>query len=157
MVAVTVKGRSGVKFYVVSNTNTNNTNTTASAPSSWAICKRFKLNPNTLSDQPYNPDFYREMIRSGSIEGAKIQNWDPADGVGIRTIQTMLHLQTNYNALLMRGFYRQPLTVVESALRNWYEEIARDFPAYARFCTAEYHRHIRRYEQGLGHTFKFVA
>jgi hypothetical protein len=153
MVTVRTKGRPGVRFYTIS----NNDNNVDIVPNEWAITKRFRLNPDTLSDTPYNPDFYREMIRAGSIEGAKIQNWDPADGVGIRTIQTMLHLQTNYNQLLMRGFYRQPLSVVEGALRQWYDEIADNFPAYARFCTAEYERHIRRYEQGLGQDFRFVA
>jgi len=153
MVTVKIKGQRNVSFYTVS----DNSKPADVVPQDWVICKRFKLNPKTLSDQPYNPDFYREMIRSGSIEGAKIQNWNPEDGVGIRTIQTMLHLQTNYNQLLMRGFYRQPLTVVEASLRKWYDEIARDFPSYARFCRAEYERHIRRYEQGLGHDFRFVA
>jgi hypothetical protein len=153
MVTVKIKGRPGVKFY----TTPNNANNVYVVPNDWAICKRYRLNPETQADQPYAPDFYRDMIRAGSIEGAKIQNWDPNDGVGIRTIQTMLHLQTNYNQLLMRGFYRQPLSVVEGALRQWYDEIAHDFPAYARFCRAEYERHIRRYEQGLGHDFRFVA
>ena len=156
MVQVQVKGRRDVRFYAISN-NANLAYNGCVDPNPWVIRKRYRLNPNTLSDTPYNPDFYRQMIRAGSIEGAKIQNWDPNDGIGIRTIQTMLHLQTNYNELLMRGFYRQPLTVVEGALRDWYDDIARAFPAYARFCRSEYARHIRRYEQGLGHNFRFVA
>jgi hypothetical protein len=153
MVTVKIKGRPGISFYTLS----NNVNHADVVLNEWRITKRYRLNPVTMADQPYNPDFYREMIRAGSIEGAKIQNWNPADGVGIRTIQTMLHLQTNYNQLLMRGFYRQPLTVVDTALREWYDEISALFPAYARFCQAEYQRHLRRYEQGLGHDFKFVA
>ena len=152
MVVVRVRGQRGQRLVssmivpVCSNTNNK-----------WTIVKRTRINPLTLADQPYNPDFYRESIRAGSIEGAKIQNWCPGDGEHIRAIQTMLHLQTNYNALLMAGLYRQPREVVDQCLKAWYEHIAEQFPAYARYCAFEYARHMRKVDKKEGMDFRFVA
>lgn len=129
---------------------------TASDAPTWRIVKRYRLNPLTGQDQDYSPDYYADMIRKGSIEGAKIQNWHSEDGVRVRAIQTMLHLQTNYNVLLMQGLYRQEFTVVKTALLQWYQEIARRFPRYRDTCEFEYARHLRRYLSGLGHDFHYV-
>ena len=153
MVVVRVRGQRGqrtISNMIVSAmlSNTNN---------KWTIVKRTRVNPMTLADQPYNPDFYRESIRAGSIEGAKIQNWCPGDGEHIRAIQTMLHLQTNYNALLMQGLYRQPREVVDECLGTWYRQIAEHFPAYARYCAFEHARHLRKFDVKEGIDFRFVA
>lgn len=123
----------------------------------WQIKKRYRFNPLTGTDQPYNPDYYADLIRKGSIEGAKIQNWNPEDGVRIRAIQTMLHLQTNYNMLLRQGLYRQPAEQVQETLLTWYLEIARDFPRYADTCRFEYVRHLTNFQRGLGHDFQYVT
>ena len=155
MVIIRVKGRRGQRTvasnYVLSAPATTNNNT------KWTIEKRTRINPLTLSDQPYNPDFYRACIRSGSIEGVKIQNWTAGDGEKIRAIQTMLHLQTNYNALLMGGLYRESRSVVEACLTTWYQEIAEAFPAYASVCRFELTRHMAKYDQKQGMDFRFVA
>ena len=153
MVVITVKGHRGQRFVsslIVPQAPATNNN-------KWQIVKRTRINPLTLADQPYNPDFYRESIRAGSIEGAKIQNWTTGDGEHIRAIQTMLHLQTNYNALLMSGLYRQPRAVVEQCLRTWYEAIADQFPAYARWCRFELARHMRKFDAREGADYRFVA
>jgi hypothetical protein len=153
MVVVKIRGQRGqrviAKFCVpVVQFNNNN---------KWTIQKQFRLNPETGADQPYSPDYYREMIRAGSIEGVKIQNWTAGDGEKIRAVQTMLHLQTNYNRLLMAGLYRQDRAVIVACLQPWYEHIARLFPQYASVCAYELNRHLFRYDQKQGFAFQFVA
>lgn len=121
--------------------------TTEQAADEWQIRKRFRLNPVTGADQPYSPDFYREQIRAGSIESAKITTWHPGDGEHIRAIQTMLHLQTNYNILIQQGLYDQPRAVIELVLSRWYNQIADQFPAYARYCRYELGRHLAKHDR----------
>ena len=158
-VVIRVRGRSDTRIYIVANNNNNNNIRSQIQPSTtdWAIRKRYRVNPHTLADQPYNPDFYRGMIRAGSIEGAKIQNWEAGDGEKVRSIQTMLHLQTNYNALLMAGLYRQPRALVLRVLSNWYNEISEQFPQYRATCQFELRRHMTKYDNKQGHDFRFVA
>lgn len=112
----------------------------------WLIQKKYRLNPETRADQNYNPDFYRNQIRAGSIESAKITTWHPGDGEHVRAIQTMLHLQTNYNILIQQGLYRQPRAVIELVLNTWYSHIANQFPAYRRTCEYEFRRHLAKYD-----------
>jgi hypothetical protein len=155
MVVVKIKGQRGQRqiahfnMPIIHNNNDNN--------NKWTIRKQFRLNPHTGADQSYNPDYYREMIRAGSIEGAKIQNWTAGDGEKIRAVQTMLHLQTNYNRLLMAGLYRQDRAVIVACLRPWYDLIAREFPQYRSVCEYEFNRHLARYDQKQGFAFQFVA
>jgi hypothetical protein len=159
-VVIRVRGSRNIRTYVVADNNNNNIQTTAKpATADWSIRKRYRVNPHTLADQPYNPDFYRGMIRAGSIESAKIQNWEAGDGEKIRAIQTMLHLQTNYNELLMRGFYKQPREVIVASLNAWYDEISDQFPQYRATCLYELRRHMTKYDNKAdqAHNFRFVA
>ena len=156
-VVIRVRGSRNVRTFIVANNNNNIPKPSASTTSDWSIRKRYRVNPITLADCPYNPDFNRGMIRAGSIEGAKIQNWSTGDGEKIRAIQTMLHLQTNYNELLMRGLYGQPRQVVQKVLSDWYNEISDQFPQYRATCLYELRRHLAKYDSKEAHNFRFVA
>jgi len=157
MITVKIKGQRGqrviAKFCVPVVQYNNNSH----RDNKWTIRKQFRLNPNTGADHSYNPDYYREMIRAGSIEGVKIQNWTAGDGEKIRAVQTMLHLQTNYNQLLMAGLYREDRAVIVACLQPWYDEIACLFPQYRSVCVYELGRHLARYDQRQGFAFQFVA
>jgi hypothetical protein len=153
-VVIRVRGNRNIRTFVV---NHPINYMKIASQTDWAIRKSYLVNPHTLADCPYNPDFYRGMIRAGSIEGAKIQNWEPGDGEKIRAIQTMLHLQTNYNQLLMSGFYKQPREVVVASLTAWYNEISDQFPQYRATCQIELRRHMTKYDNRQGHDFRFVA
>lgn len=111
---------------------------------SWNIEKKYRLNPLTNAAQDYSPDYYLRWAQAG--DDPRTLPLHP-DAWRVRAIQIMLHQQTNYNYLVRRGLYDLPLDRVRDILRDWYQLIARRFPAYRGACEFEYRRHLQKYQR----------
>lgn len=110
----------------------------------WLIQKRFRLNPATNRDHPYNPDFYKKEIITGAMTQHRCINTTDPVAVAQRAIQVMLHQQTNYDDLVEQGLYDQSYDTVLKCLSGWYDMIGRKFPAYAEVCQRELYRHLTK-------------
>lgn len=110
----------------------------------WCIERKYRLNPLTNAAQEYSPDYYLRMAQAS--DDPRTLPLHP-DAWRVRAVQTMLHQQTNYNVLVRRGLYDLPWDRVRDILRDWYQMIARRFPAYRSACEFEYHRHLEKYQR----------